>query len=938
MGSSSQTTGYWYLMMLHFGWALGELDELVEIRGGDRTAWKGHRWTPTSYDHKRRLQRYARGADAPCLGNERIVINEPNLWGGEKQEGGIVGEFDVMMGGPTQMPNDYLATVMGPQQSGNRGKAGGVFRGGRVGANNPYPKPWAFRVRRALKGWDGSVWYPGKCVIPLAGGQIKAMNPAHILYETLTNRQWGQGEPRALINEASFTAAADTLFTEGFGLCDAFESGERIEDFQQRIIDTIGASLSQSRQNGQYYLDLIRDGYDINTLPVITEDDVLSVEHEPSLPSESVNQILVEWFDPITRQDRTTTPVQSLGSIQAVGAVVSETHTYRNVPTEDLALRIAGRDLGAKSTPLTRFKLLLNRRRYDLRPGLPVRLQLPSSGFADVVIRTGIIKSGTPTKGEMHLTATQDIYAMPSTVYAKPSPGFYVPSDPTPQPPPHQRAFEAAYVDLAGRLSAADLEALAVESGYLSTLAARPSGLALNYRLYTRAVGESFEERTLADWVPTATVIEAADRVATSVTLSGGQDLDAVGPGDAALWGNELCRVVSLNTGSNALVLARGCGDTVPQLHAAGERIWFYGREAGTDGREYLDGETVEAKLLTRTVSAQLDPASATTLSVAMARRAARPYPPGRLRFTDSQVTQVAYPASLTGPIVVSWAHRDRLVQADQLVDTNATSIAAEVGTSYSVSYEQPPGTVVHAVTGLTGTSAQQFAFPASGEAAVSVTSHRDGLSSRQALFHQFGYTSQGGGGGNFYWSSTDKSASVQLSQGNATAGRASTGTWVDSGVRSVTAHSSGKRYAEFRIDGTRNPSEIMCGVATGAASFGSFIGASSGGWVLQNDTSGPSTLRLAGSAIASGLAAQGAGGRVMVAYDADTGRIWLGAGGAWYNSGDPASGTNPTATIAPATQLYLGLSLFASQNIVTLRNNAGEAAYPIPSGFVMWG
>src|SRR5690606_6533837 len=36
------------------------------------------------------------------------------------------------------------------------------------------------------------------------------MNPAHIVYEALTNPEWGLGYPPAVLDLASFTAAADT--------------------------------------------------------------------------------------------------------------------------------------------------------------------------------------------------------------------------------------------------------------------------------------------------------------------------------------------------------------------------------------------------------------------------------------------------------------------------------------------------------------------------------------------------------------------------------------------------------------------------------------------------------------------------------------------------------------------------------------------------------
>ncbi|WP_434967894.1 MobA/MobL family protein, partial [Pseudomonas aeruginosa] len=48
-----------------------------------------------------------------------------------------------------------------------------------------------------------------------AGDQVKAMNPAHILFECQTNRDWGRGKDRGLLDQASYRKAADTLFAEG---------------------------------------------------------------------------------------------------------------------------------------------------------------------------------------------------------------------------------------------------------------------------------------------------------------------------------------------------------------------------------------------------------------------------------------------------------------------------------------------------------------------------------------------------------------------------------------------------------------------------------------------------------------------------------------------------------------------------------------------------
>lgn len=71
---------------------------------------------------------------------------------------------------------------------------------------------------------------------------IHAMNPAHILVECATNRDWG----RQLtldddLNLDSYRAAADTLYEEGFGLCFRYNRQDGLDTFVQQILDHVGA-------------------------------------------------------------------------------------------------------------------------------------------------------------------------------------------------------------------------------------------------------------------------------------------------------------------------------------------------------------------------------------------------------------------------------------------------------------------------------------------------------------------------------------------------------------------------------------------------------------------------------------------------------------------------------------------------------------------------
>ncbi|WP_323033198.1 hypothetical protein [Paracoccus sp. (in: a-proteobacteria)] len=105
------------------------------------------------------------GASNAGAGGGRIRIDKPDLFGGESREGGIVGDVDVLMGGPGQGANDYLAGRMGGEVPAYRGLCSLVLRQVYLGIN-PYLKPWAVRVTRVLTGEAGEAqWYPEKAAI-----------------------------------------------------------------------------------------------------------------------------------------------------------------------------------------------------------------------------------------------------------------------------------------------------------------------------------------------------------------------------------------------------------------------------------------------------------------------------------------------------------------------------------------------------------------------------------------------------------------------------------------------------------------------------------------------------------------------------------------------------------------------------------------------------
>lgn len=72
-----------------------------------------------------------------------------------------------------------------------------------------------------------------------------------------------------------------------------------------------------------------------------------------------------------------------------------------------------------------------------------------------------------------------------------------------------------------------------------------------------------------------------------------------------------------------------------------------------------------------------------------------------------------------------------------------------------------------------------------------------------------------------------------------------------------------------------------------------------------------------------------------MVAYDADTGQVWLGRNGYWYGGGNPSTKANPTYTLAKKPRCF-GVTFWPSTGKAMIAANFGAKPYvhKAPTGF----
>jgi hypothetical protein len=739
-GKSGTTIGFHYFFDILFGLSRGPINEVRAIKVGDKMAW----------ENNGRLQ-------VEMVGDPVGRIEKPDLFGGEKKEGGICGAFWIFWGksgqvlpgaGPTLTLKKPTGRMTIPSVKASVGGLVGEFRGattlwysGLISSMNPYPKEWKFRLRRTTEGWQFPSWYPDKATIWLENGSIMAMNPAHIIYECLTNKSWGRGLPTSMIDGddgGTFVTAANALCEEGFGLCFIWKRQEDVGPFIQIVLEHIGATLYLNPVTGRMSLRLIRADYDEEDLPLFTPSSgLLDIKEDDSSSQDSAfNEVISTGHDPNTDTD-IQVRVPNLAARHSQGAANSEPKDYPGIPTKALLLRVTQRDLKAHASGLKNFQVILDRRGWQLTPGAPFRVSDPRRGIENIVLRVGEKSGGSTRDGRISIKALQDVYAMPSSSFIEPVESTWTPPA-TEAETAEGVLVEADYrqvVKAVGATQAGDLDETAAFAG---TLALAPQPTMLEYDLAIRLQGEAeFQVNRTANFTGSGKLTAAITPLQTSFTIDEVYQITEDNIGQAILIDDEQMHLTDYDEDTGTMTVERGVADTIPAEHADNARVWTIDDDYGWDFREFVSGETVEAKVLTRTSSDLLEEEFAPTLSLGLSGRQGRPYPPGDVKVDGTSIY-------LLGTTVVpepdlTWTHRDRLLQADVLVSHTEASVGPEAGTTYTARVFGSDGvTLLREEDLIAGTTWQydatmQTADGSPGGVWMELESERDGLASYQA-------------------------------------------------------------------------------------------------------------------------------------------------------------------------------------------------------------
>jgi hypothetical protein len=711
-----QVIGHKYKLGMHMVLCHGVHDTVLSIWAGDKD-----------------LQ-------ASIAGSGSISINKPDLFGGEDGEGGIQGTIDIMSGSPSQGQNDYLASKLeGATTPAFRGIVSVVWRHIYIGTN-AYIKPWEFTLQRILKTSAGiEQWYSGKAAINVMGDSAKGydMNPAHIIRECLTDTTWGMGYPAGDIDDTSFMAAADVLFAEGFGMSLLWTREERIEEFITVVLSHIDAYLYLKRTTGKFYLKLIRYDYDLGSLPIFGEDDVVKWDEVTRRePAESNNSVIVKYTDRSNRGKDASLSYDNIAQIQQLGTRVSATRFYPGVSTSGLASRLASRDQKSLGIGLISGRVTGTRKWDILYPGDPFRLVTARHNLDGEVMRVASMRFGDGRENRISVKFGQDVFNLsPNELVDVEDTDWESPSNP-PAAVDIRLVWEMPYRELREMIGSAQIDTMLSSnptSGMIQASGQQPTPDSTEAYIYVDGI--KYETMSFA---PSGLLDVSIDEFDTEVVLTSDDDLDLIVVPILAAIHDDLDPLTTEIVWVTAVVgttltISRGMLDTVPRAHVAGETLVVYDTEGMPDGVQRADATTPDVQLLTRSTQGVLDIGVAPVEEITMDSRAIRPLRPANVRVNGQSIGPVD--ALLAPTLSVTWVERNRLTEiSTPLTWTDATT-TPEAGQTTIIEVTRADGLILTTHAGLTGTS---YSVPATSFGAYSngyirVGSERDGYREWQA-------------------------------------------------------------------------------------------------------------------------------------------------------------------------------------------------------------
>ena len=513
------------------------------------------------------------------------------------------------------------------------------------------------------------------------------MNPVHILRELLTDPN-GKAVPEHMIDDASWRAAADTVFDEKIGCSFIWDRKTAIDAFIKEVKNHIDAEVFVHSQTGLWMIKLLRKDYAVSELPVLDERCVRNISNfSRPLYTELVNKVTTRFKNIYSGVEQSISlPNYGLYRLQG-GNLIERQLKYNGFVDVETVSRVLERDLQKLSTPFISCTIeVMEAAIGTLNIADVFLLNWPELGIDRVAMRVKQVILPKDDKTNVLVKCTQDTFDAPPLTAPLGEPEELDTEPPEPSAITRYLFSEAPYYFVDDKLSV-----YTSQKGYVMSVASPTDATDVVFRTLfseTTVFDESTPSSDTTGFSYSGLLETHMSATDTQVKLADNHLQGAVMVEGFMLISNEIMAIDSYNASTKTYTVIRGVLDTIPKPQPDRAVVTFIPpvEESGQTVISediYNNGQQVYGKVVPIGGS-DIEPALADvpTTSTVINGRASRPYCPGNIQVTG------------TDDITITWKHRNRL------------DVGREVIGFYSnISTDREP--FVHYIITLTGPNIQ---------------------------------------------------------------------------------------------------------------------------------------------------------------------------------------------------------------------------------------
>lgn len=518
------------------------------------------------------------------------------------------------------------------------------------------------------------------------------INPIHFIRECHTDRIWGGRYPESKMGD-TYISAADTIYAEGLGVSFLFTEEIKWREIIEEVARHIDAIPYQDPDTGLMEIKLIRDDYDIETIPLLDPSNSDLERINDPFEAELFNTVIIEFWNRETGENDSIT-LSDAAAVDMVGFPNTKTYKYSGLTNKLTATIVGNRDLARSSRPYYQGRVKTNRSVANLKPGDVFKLSSPDDDISLIIGRVTKRSESGLLNGDIILEFGEDIFGQSFTTFTMPPESAWVDPIGSPKNFSYQTVFEVPYYFVVQDQGEANTAAINEDACYFGFAGAEPlNGAHLDYDLYvypdgtTQAPDPEFSITT--PFTPFAVVsADVDDPTEATIPVETLSRMDSVRENQIVFVGSvpdmEREAIVldgPVADGDTTLTVKRGVIDTVPKPITAGTILFFAETFSGSSETEYTIGETVEGYGVPSNGQGDFS-GPYTYHDLEMAGRFNKPYPPANLKYDGFYDHEVDNDAEIDGAF--TWVHRDRVTQSDNPVDWyDNNSVGPEPGTTY---------------------------------------------------------------------------------------------------------------------------------------------------------------------------------------------------------------------------------------------------------------